>query len=105
MKMYAVGVKNDFLFQDLKVVKAGRNWSAGFRHRHFVIRRGPGGGGGSPQHSHPWGSISAPGIAVPVFAPPHQTIWSTFSPCLRMWPILCTQFYDDGKGGGWKWWG
>ena len=24
--------------------------------------------------------------------PPHQTIWSTFSPCLRIWPILCTQF-------------
>ena len=23
--------------------------------------------------------------------PPHQTIWSTFSPCLRIWPILCTQ--------------
>ena len=53
------------------------------------------------------GSISAPGACrvcagrasffyhsppVPVFAPPHQTIWSTFSPCLRMWPILCTQF-------------
>ena len=27
---------------------------------------------------------------VPVFAPPHQTICSTFSPCLRIWPILCT---------------
>ena len=46
------------------------------------------------------GSISAPGIffyhspPVPVLAPPppHQTIWSTFSPCLRIWPILCTQF-------------
>ena len=24
--------------------------------------------------------------------PPHQTIWSTFSPCLRIWPILCTEF-------------
>ena len=24
--------------------------------------------------------------------PPHQTIWSTFSPCLRIWPILCTHF-------------
>ena len=24
--------------------------------------------------------------------PPHQIIWSTFSPCLRIWPILCTQF-------------
>ena len=22
--------------------------------------------------------------------PPHQTIWSTFLPCLRIWPILCT---------------
>ena len=22
--------------------------------------------------------------------PPHQTIWSTFLPCLRNWPILCT---------------
>ena len=29
---------------------------------------------------------------VPVFAPLLQTIWSTFSPCLRIWPILCTQF-------------
>ena len=29
---------------------------------------------------------------VPVFAPPHQTIRSTFSPCLRIWPVLCTQF-------------
>ena len=28
-----------------------------------------------------------------LFLPPaHQTIWSTFSPCLRIWPILCTQF-------------
>ena len=24
--------------------------------------------------------------------PPHKTIWSIFSPCLRIWPILCTQF-------------
>ena len=52
------------------------------------------------------GSISAPGARcahaghvffshsppVPVFAPPHQALWSTFSPCLRIWPILCTQF-------------
>ena len=29
---------------------------------------------------------------VPVFAPHHQTIWCTFSLCLRIWPILCTQF-------------
>ena len=21
-----------------------------------------------------------------------QTIWGTISPCLRIWPILCTQF-------------
>ena len=26
------------------------------------------------------------------FTSPHQTIWSTFSPCLRIWPILCIQF-------------
>ena len=49
-----------------------------------------------------WGSISAPGARrasffnhsppVPGFALPHQTIWSTFPPCLRIWPILCTQF-------------
>ena len=37
--------------------------------------------------------------------PPHQTIWSTFSPCLRIWPILCTQFTTMarvvvGSGGG-----
>ena len=29
---------------------------------------------------------------VPVFAPPHQTIWSTCLPCLSIWPVLCTQF-------------
>ena len=29
---------------------------------------------------------------VPVFAPTSPTIWSTFSPCLRIWPIFCTQF-------------
>ena len=48
------------------------------------------------------GSISVPGARlasffdhsppVPVFAAPHPTIWSTFSPCLRIWPVLCTQF-------------
>ena len=49
------------------------------------------------------GSISAPGALrasfffyhsppMPVFAPPHQTAWSTFLPCLRIWPVLCTQF-------------
>ena len=47
--------------------------------------------------------------------PPHQTIRSTFSPCLRIWPIFCTQFMTmarvlvhggrpwsgpDPKGGG-----
>ena len=34
---------------------------------------------------------------VPLFAPPqpstlNQTIWSTFSPCLRLWTVLCTPF-------------
>ena len=30
---------------------------------------------------------------VCLFLPPsHQTIWSTFWPCPRIWPILCTQF-------------
>ena len=46
------------------------------------------------------GSISAPGIffffyhspPVPIFAAPQQTIRRTFLQCLRMWPILCTQF-------------
>ena len=49
--------------------------------------------------ARPGGSISAAGIfffyhppPVPVFAPPHQTISSTFLQCLRIWPILCTQF-------------
>ena len=39
---------------------------------------------------------------VPVSAPPpplHQTIWSTFSPCLRIWPILCTQFIMMARVG------
>ena len=57
----------------------------------------------------PGRSISAPGMhrasffdhspPVPVFGvcgksfpPPHQRICGTFSPCLRIWPILCTQF-------------
>ena len=46
-----------------------------------------------------WGSISALGIfffchspPVHAFAPPQETIWSTFSQCLRIWPIRCTQF-------------
>ena len=44
---------------------------------------------------HPW-----------LFLPPsHQTISSTFSPCLRIWLILLHPVYDDGKGGGWNWWG
>ena len=62
-----------------------------------------------------WGSINALGSRpaslfdcsplVPVFAPPHQTICSTFSPCLRIWPILCTQCMTlarvvVGSGGG-----
>ena len=34
-------------------------------------------------------TIPHPCLSLP---PPHQTIWSTFSPCLRIWPILCTQF-------------
>ena len=37
--------------------------------------------------------------------PPHQTIWSTFSPCLRIWPILCTQFMTMARvvvGSGWE---
>ena len=38
------------------------------------------------------GSIFDHSPPVPVFAPPHQTIWSIFSQCLRIWPILCTQF-------------
>ena len=61
-----------------------------------------------------WGSISAPGARwasfvdhsppVPVFAPPHQTIWSTFLQCLSIWPIFCTQFMmmervGAGSGG------
>ena len=47
------------------------------------------------------GSVSAPGANRASFfiiphpclflPPPHQIIWSTFSPCLRIWPILCTQ--------------
>ena len=37
--------------------------------------------------------------------PPHQTIWGTFSPCLRIRPILCTRFMTMarvvvGSGGG-----
>ena len=46
------------------------------------------------------GSVSAPGIfffftithPCLFLPPPPQTIWSTFLLCLRIWPILCTQF-------------
>ena len=34
-------------------------------------------------------TITHPCLFLP---PPHQTIWSTFLLCLRIWPILCTQF-------------
>ena len=44
-------------------------------------------------------ALCAPGIfflAIPhpylFLPPPHQTIWSAFSPSLRIWPIFCTQF-------------
>ena len=39
-----------------------------------------------------WASFFDHFPPVPVFAPPHQTIWRIFSLCLRIWPILCTQF-------------
>ena len=55
------------------------------------------------------GSISAPGAhrasffdhspPVPVFAPPHRTIGSTFSSCLRISPVLCTQFMIMARVG------
>ena len=45
------------------------------------------------------GSTSVPGMRWASFVdhsppvlflpPPHRTIWSSFSPCLRIWPILC----------------
>ena len=38
---------------------------------------------------HLFVTIPHPILCLP---PPHQTIWSTFSPCLRFWPILCAQF-------------
>ena len=39
-----------------------------------------------------WASFFDHSPPLPVFAPPRQTIWGTFSPCLRICPILCTQF-------------
>ena len=39
-----------------------------------------------------WASFFEHSPPMPVLAPPHQTIWSTFSQCLRIWPVLCTQF-------------
>ena len=68
-----------------------------------------------------WGSVSVPGVRRASFfltiphlclflPPPHQTIWSTFSLCLRTWPILCTQFMTMarvvvGSGGSDIWCG
>ena len=73
-----------------------------YHHCEFDLARNP----PPPPHCKgtPTGSIRAPGIfffyySPPVPAPPphhHQTIWSTFSQCLRIWPILCAQFYDGG---------
>ena len=71
---------------------------------------GGGGGGGSGGILVGRASFFDRSPPVPVFAPhplpatPHQTIWSTFSPCLRTWPILCPQFMTlarvvTGSGG------
>ena len=37
-------------------------------------------------------TIPHPCLFLPPPPPPHQTIWSTFSLCLGIPPILCTQF-------------
>ena len=52
---------------------------------------GPGGGGGRVvwDPPPPLKENSAHACFCP---PPHQTIWGTFSPCLRIRPILCTRF-------------
>ena len=60
--------------------------------RNYVLG---GGGGGRVSQGERWRAghlfltISHLCLFLP---PPHQTIWSTFSSCLRIWPILCTQF-------------
>ena len=46
---------------------------------------------------HLFFTIPHPCLFLP---PPHQTIWSTFSPCPRIWPIPCTQFMTIAMG----WW-
>ena len=81
------------------------------------VGQGESSGGGEGVGELQWssegfrGNISAPGTRrasffdhsppVPVFAPPHQTIWRTVSKNLAhpLHPVC-----DDGKGGGWKWW-
>ena len=82
------------------------------------------GGGGSPQphmiYTHHPGSAqmnwqgqytlrpsrpSTPSQPIPVFAPPHETIGRTFSPGPKNLAHPLHPVYDDGKGGGWKWWG
>ena len=51
-----------------------------------------------PPLTYLWGVLARPASffdhspPVPLFSPRHQTIRSTFSPRLRSWPILCTQF-------------
>ena len=41
-------------------------------------------------------TIPHPCLCLP---PPHQTIWSAFSPCLRIWRIFGTQFMMMARVG------
>ena len=47
------------------------------------------------RRGHPYPCLLSP--------PLHQTMWNTFSPCTNLANPL-HPVYDDGKGGGWKWW-
>ena len=63
--------------------------------------------------SHQWGSVSAPGIfffffdhspPVPVFAPPSPNNLEYLLTVSKNLAHPLHPVYDDGKGGGWKWW-
>ena len=65
-------------------------------------------------HMRLWGSVSAPGAhqasffyhspPVPVFAPTSPNNLEYLLAVSKNLAHLLHPVYDDGKGGGWKWW-
>ena len=69
---------------------------------------------GIPHPFVPWGSVSAPGVRrasffdhsppVPVFAPTSPNNLECLLAVSKNVAHPLHPDYDDGKGGGWKWW-